>query len=92
MASPASSAAAITVSSFRDPPGWMTALAPASAAASKPSGKGKNASDATALPIVRGSSQPKVSAASFAFIAAMRELSRRFICPAPMPAVTPSLA
>ena len=37
-----------------EPPGWITAVAPASAAASRPSAKGKKASDATALPMVRG--------------------------------------
>ena len=36
--------------------------------------------------------QPCDSAASRALIAAMRAESRRFICPAPIPAVTPSLA
>jgi hypothetical protein len=92
MASPASSAAAITSSSRIDPPGWITAVAPASAAASNPSAKGKNASEATAEPTVRGSGQPWVSAASRALIAAIRAESRRFICPAPIPAVTPSFA
>ena len=47
MASPASSAAAITSSSRIEPPGWITQVAPAAAASSNPSGKGKNASDAT---------------------------------------------
>jgi len=92
IASPASSAAAMTSSSRIEPPGWITAVAPASTAASSPSAKGKKASDATADPTVRGSGQPLASAASRARMAAMRELSRRFICPAPMPAVTPSLA
>ena len=64
IASPASSAAAITSSSRIEPPGWITAVAPASAAASRPSAKGKKASDATAEPIVRGSAQPLASAAS----------------------------
>ena len=41
---------------------------------------------------MRGSGQPCVSAASRALAAAIRALSRRFICPAPMPAVTPSFA
>ena len=54
IASPAASAAAITSSSRIEPPGWITAVAPASTAASSPSAKGKNASDATAEPIVRG--------------------------------------
>ena len=73
IASPASSAAAITSSSRIEPPGWITAVAPASTAASRPSAKGKNASEATAQPTVRGSAQPDVSAASVAFIAAMRD-------------------
>jgi uncharacterized integral membrane protein len=58
----------------------------------QPSAKGKKASDATAEPIVRGSAQP-------AFLGRVARLpggdaadSRRFICPAPMPAVAPSLA
>ena len=55
IASPASSAAAITSSSRIEPPGWITAVAPASTAASRPSAKGKKASEATAEPIVRGS-------------------------------------
>jgi len=92
IASPASSAAAMTSSSRIDPPGWITAVAPASTAASNPSAKGKKASEATAEPIVRGCAQPAFSAASRAFQAAMRADSRRFIWPAPMPAVDPSLA
>ena len=43
-------------------------------------------------PIVRGCAQPALSAASFAFHAAIRADSSRFICPAPTPAVAPSLA
>src|SRR3546814_15746326 len=39
MARPAWSAAAITSSSRREPPGWITAVAPASAAARRPSAK-----------------------------------------------------
>jgi hypothetical protein len=66
--------------------------APASTAASSPSANGKKASDATAEPTVRGSAQPFASAASRARMAAIRALSRRFIWPAPIPAVTPSLA
>jgi hypothetical protein len=50
MASPAASAAAITSASLTDPPGWITAVAPASAAARRPSGKGKKASEATTEP------------------------------------------
>ena len=66
MARPASSAAAITSSSRIEPPGWITAVAPASTAASKPSANGKKASEATAEPTVRGSAQPFASAASSA--------------------------
>src|SRR3546814_5435645 len=58
IARPASSAAAITSSSRTEPPGWITAVAPASTAASRPSANGKKASDATAEPTVRGASQP----------------------------------
>ena len=54
MARPASSAAAMTSSSRIEPPGWITAVAPASTAASRPSANGKKASEATAEPIVRG--------------------------------------
>ena len=59
MARPRSSAAAITSSSRIEPPGWMTAVAPASAAASRPSAKGKKASEATTEPRVSGSSAPQ---------------------------------
>ena len=51
MAIPALSAAATTSSSRIDPPGWITATAPASIATSRPSAKGKNASDATTDPL-----------------------------------------
>src|SRR5256885_1414306 len=51
----------------------MAHVAPASAAAIKPSGKGKNASLATALPFSE-------SPASFAFQIAMRDESIRDIC------------
>jgi len=43
-------AASITSASRTEPPGWMAAVAPASAAAMSPSGNGKNASLQTALP------------------------------------------
>ena len=68
IARPASSAASITFWSFTEPPGWITAVAPASATASKPSGKGKKASDAAAEPTVRGLSQPAILAASLALM------------------------
>src|SRR5690606_34688726 len=44
---PRSSAAAITSSSRMLPPGWITQLAPASTTTSRPSRKGKKASEAT---------------------------------------------
>ena len=52
---PAASAAAITSASRIEPPGWITAVAPAATEASSPSAKGKNASEAATLPCVRGS-------------------------------------
>jgi hypothetical protein len=54
MAMPCASAAAITSSSRIEPPGWITAVAPASIADSRPSAKGKKASDATTEPLVSG--------------------------------------
>ena len=50
MAQPAASAAATTSASFTLPPGCTMAVTPALMAASTPSGKGKNASDASTLP------------------------------------------
>src|SRR3984957_12293918 len=61
-----SSAAAMTSGSRTEPPGWMAAVAPASAAAIKPSGKGKKASLQTTLP-------RSESPASFAFKIAICE-------------------
>src|SRR5919112_1894365 len=52
---PCSSAALMTSSSRIEPPGWITAVAPASIATSSPSAKGKNASEATTDPLVSGS-------------------------------------
>ena len=66
MAMPAASAAAITSASRIEPPGWITAFAPAAIAASNPSAKGKNASDATTQPV-------KSSPAAAPRQAAMRE-------------------
>src|SRR5260221_110646 len=77
MASPAASAAAMTLSSFNDPPGWITAIAPASAAASSPSGNGKNASEATTEPLVGNSASPSTCAISPALRAAIRVDSTR---------------
>ena len=50
MAMPRWSAAAITSGSLTEPPGWMTAVAPAATTVSSPSGKGKKASEATTQP------------------------------------------
>src|SRR6185295_11515013 len=84
IATPRASAAAITSSSRRLPPGWITAAAPASAMRSSPSRNGKNASDATTEPA-------SDRFAFFALIAAMRAESTRLIWPAPMPSVCPRL-
>ena len=54
IAIPAAFAAAMTSASRIEPPGWITAVAPASTAANSPSAKGKKASEATAEPTVRG--------------------------------------
>ena len=53
--------------------------APAAAAASKPSAKGKKASEATTDPLARLSGRPAACAASCALWAAVRELSTRDI-------------
>ena len=82
MARPRRSAAAITSGSFTEPPGWITAVAPALAASSTPSGKGKNASEATTLPC----------SGCWDFITAIFTESTRLIWPAPTPSVAPSLA
>ena len=78
-------AAAITSSSRKLPPGWITHDAPASTTTSSPSRNGKNASEATADPA-------SVRPADSALIDAMRAESTRDICPAPMPSVMPSCA
>src|SRR5713101_8415488 len=82
IASPSRSAAAITSGSRTEPPGWITAVAPAFAASSTPSGNGKNASEATTLP----------ASGVCAFITAIFTESTRLICPAPTPSVAPSFA
>ena len=64
MAIPAASAAAMTSASRIEPPGWMTAVAPASIAATSPSAKGKKASEATTEPCVREAGSPAARAAS----------------------------
>src|SRR5260370_6222090 len=92
MAMPASSAALMTSSSRTEPPGWITAVAPASTVTSNPSANGKKASDATTEPLVIGAASFNSSAASCALPAAMRAESTRLILPAPMPTVARSLA
>src|SRR5690606_12138559 len=85
LASPRSFAAAITSASRTLPPGWMAAVAPASAAATRPSANGKNASLAT--------TQPAKSSSDFRpFDTAISLESTRLICPAPMPRVAPPRA
>ena len=49
-ATPAASQASITSASRLEPPGWITAVAPASIAACGPSANGKKASEATTEP------------------------------------------
>ena len=85
-------AASITSSSLIDPPGWIIAVTPASAAAISPSAKGKNASEATTDPTARGFSKSCIFAASSDFRAAILDESSLFICPAPIPTVEPSFA
>ena len=58
IATPRSSAAAITSSSRIEPPGWITATAPASTTTSRPSRNGKNASEATTEPPASGRRWP----------------------------------
>ena len=72
IAMPRSSAAAITSASRTEPPGWIAAVAPASAAAINPSGNGKNASLQTTLPWSESPASP-------AFHTAMRLESTRLI-------------
>ena len=70
----------MTASSFLLPPGWITAVAPARPTTSRPSGKGKKASEAATVP----------DAASPARATASSAASTRDICPAPTPTAMPS--
>src|SRR5579864_7954685 len=81
MAMPAASAAEITSASFIDPPGWMAAVTPARMPSSRPSGNGKNASDAMTDPRARSPARRT----------AIWTDSTRDICPAPTPTAAPSL-
>ena len=93
MAMPARSAASITSWSRTEPPGWMTAVAPASIAVTRPSANGKNASEATTEPLIgEEAPSPPIAAISAALATAVRALSTRLIWPAPMPTVAPSRA
>ena len=85
IAAPALSTASITSRSRFEPPGWMKASTPASSASRGPSGKGKNASEASEAP---SSEWP----CSCAFSIAIRTASTRLIWPAPIPIVCRSLA
>ena len=79
---PAASAAAITSASRTEPPGWATARTPASMSTCRPSGNGKNASDAATEPAAR----------SPARATARRAESTRFTWPIPTPTVAPPAA
>ena len=68
-----------------EPPGWISAVTPASSASCGPSANGKNPSEASEAPT---SEWP----CSVAFSTAIRTASTRLICPAPMPIVCRSLA
>ena len=89
IASPCSSAAAITSASRTDPPGCTTAVAPAAATASSPSRNGKKASEAATVP-ASGALAP--TAQPLAFITATFTASTRLIWPAPMARVRPASA
>ncbi len=68
--------------SFTEPPGCTTAVTPASVRVSRPSGKGKNASEAAAAPFAR----------SWALTTASWAAATRDCWPAPMPTAVPSRA
>ena len=86
IATPAALHASITSGSRREPPGWITAVTPASIAASTPSANGKKASEASAEPWSHSGLFAR------AFSTASRTESTRLICPAPMPIVARPLA
>ena len=93
IAMPAASAAAMTSSSRIEPPGWITAVAPAAIDRLQPVGEREERvrGDDAALRQRPHTARPPCAASS-AFQAAMRAQSTRLICPAPMPTVAPSLA
>ena len=66
MATPRSSAAAITSSSRIEPPGWITAVAPASIAGHQAVGEREEGVGGATEPLASGSASPAASAASAA--------------------------
>ncbi len=80
----------MTSSSRIDPPGWMTAVAPASAADEQSVGEGEEGVGGDDRADGERLSQPAASAASERLAGGdARELSTRLIWPAPMPTVAP---
>ena len=90
MAMPAASAAAITSSSRTEPPGWMTAVAPARGCL-EPVGEREERVRGDDRAAGRRLGSRGLGGVSAAFCAAMRALSTRLIWPAPMPTVAPPL-
>ena len=93
MATPWSSAASITSSSRTEPPGWITAVAPASIGDEQAVGEREEGVGGDH----RAFGQRLLEAGCLArrpaaLRAAMRAESTRLIWPAPMPTVAPSLA
>ena len=93
MARPRSSAAAITSSSRIEPPGWITAVAPASAAASEAVGEREEGVGGDHRALGQRLRQAR-GLRGFGGLAGRRcgRESTRLIWPAPMPTVAPSLA
>ena len=92
IASPASSAAAITSSSRIEPPGWITAVAPASAAVQQAVGEGEEGVGGHDRALGQRLRQAqRLGHVARPCCAAMRALSTRLIWPAPTPTVAPSL-
>ena len=83
---PALFAARITLLSFIEPPGWITASTPAAASSSIPSAKGKKASEAATEPTI-------LFGANFIALShAILQLSNLLGWPAPIPIVDLSFA
>ena len=90
IASPASSAAAITSSSRIEPPGWITAVAPPRPPPSARRGRERRRPRPRRCPGQRRGQAQRLGHA-LGLRAAMRQLSTRLIWPAPTPTVAPSL-